>query len=631
MTARAFLIGAAWTAAQSALGPYNNYVLRNSSFGGNLPMAPFLFLALLALVWNPIVGKRLPKARLNSSELAAVWIMSAVASVIPLRGMTAFLLPLLASTSYFKTPENDWEALLNEAIPSWSRVADPEAARKFFESADGAPIPWDAWTLPLLFWTAFILSCFLALYCLCALLRKPWVERERYSFPLARIPMELMTPRFPRLLRDKRLWWGALIPVAMHALNLLHDLNPSFPEIPTRFHLTRGITGRPWGTLNHWPAPVAMIFPSVIGIGYLLPLEISFSLWFFFWAFKAQYVLISAFSIPIRPWTAASRQSIGAMIAVAALIAWSSKDRLYAVLKGALRRREDRGGPELLSNRWAAGGYLAGIAAAAALLVFAGVSPWIAAAVTLLFLLFSTVLTWMVVNGGLMVVQAPFYPSDLLILLFGSRVLDRKSLPVLALPEHTLMRGWEQLLMPHLAHAVRIAPEKGLKRGGTALAVGAGVLIAIGVSYAAMLYIGYSEGVLNLGNGGGWFARTPFNRAANLIDSPTPPASMEAGSVAVGIGATAGMLLLRYRFVGFPLHPIGYAVGASSAPYVLWSSLFAAWAVKTLAIRLSGPKTYHAWRPLFYGLILGDFASAGALSILGFATGRGYNILPVQL
>ena len=116
-----------------------------------------------------------------------------------------------------------------------------------------------------------------------------------------------------------------------------------------------------------------MIYPSVIGIGYLLPLEISFSLWFFFWAFKAQYVIISAFSIPIRPWTAASRQSIGAIIAVGCLIAWSAKDHLYRAVKGAFGFGSNKGEGELLSRRQAVGGYVGGAAGAALLLIWAGV------------------------------------------------------------------------------------------------------------------------------------------------------------------------------------------------------------------------------------------------------------------
>ena len=107
---------------------------------------------------------------------------------------------------------------------------------------------------------------------------------------------------------------------------------------------------------------------------------------------------------------------------------------------------------------------------------------------------------------------------------------------------------------------------------------------------------------------------------------------MEAGSVALGAALHGGdaSAALPVRRLSASSDRVTLS-GPSSAPYVLWSSLFAAWAVKSLAIRLGGPKTYHAWRPLFFGLILGDYAAAGLLSALGFASGRGNNILPMQL
>ena len=56
------------------------------------------------------------------------------------------------------------------------------------------------------------------------------------------------------------------------------------------------------------------------------------------------------------------------------------------------------------------------------------------------------------------------------------------------------MRAWEQLPMPHFAHGARIGPEMGLKGRHIALALAGGVLAAAAVSYAATLYLGYTEG-----------------------------------------------------------------------------------------------------------------------------------------
>ncbi len=96
----------------------------------------------------------------------------------------------------------------------------------------------------------------------------------------------------------------------------------------------------------------------------------------------------------------------------------------------------------------------------------------------------------------------------------------------------------------------------------------------------------------------------------------------------VGAAVTVAIFGLRYRFIGFMLHPIGYAVGASSAPYLLWSSLFVAWAAKSVVIRAGGPRAYHGARPAFLGLVLGDYLMAGLWTVVGIATGDGYNFLP---
>jgi hypothetical protein len=282
MTLRAFLIGITWVVLQSLVAPYSNYAVRSSSLGGNLPLASFMILSFLSLVANPIVRRVKLSAGLSSAELGSIWIMSAVASVIPLRGLVGFLLPLLAAPVYFATPENDWRALIISAIPSWAIVTDPSAARQFFERSlsDTAHIPWGAWVRPLAFWLSFGLVCFVLLYCLACLLRRPWVERERFGYPLVRLPVLLARQSESSstgVFSNRLLWVGALLPAILHTVNGLHQFIPSVPSIPTRIPLTGGLNAKPWAALDLWPAMIVMIYPAVIGVGYLLPLGLSFS------------------------------------------------------------------------------------------------------------------------------------------------------------------------------------------------------------------------------------------------------------------------------------------------------------------------------------------------------------------
>ena len=81
----------------------------------------------------------------------------------------------------------------------------------------------------------------------------------------------------------------------------------------------------------------------------------------------------------------------------------------------------------------------------------------------LIFFLVSIVMTWMVVNGGMFLVQAPFYPSDYLVITIGSRAVGGPSLAFLAIPQHALMRSWGELraLLPMVIAFPGMAGEAG--------------------------------------------------------------------------------------------------------------------------------------------------------------------------
>jgi hypothetical protein len=637
MSLRAIFIGIVWVVAQSMIAPYNNYYIRGSSLSGNhFPVASVFILTLLC--FTNAVMKRLKLGKeLSSGELATIWIMSAVAIGIPSWGLTAFLIPLLASPVYFATPENDWEALLLPHLPRWSIVWDKKAARGFYEGSlfSEVPIPWEAWIKPLLFWSAFALSCYIATYCLSSILRRQWVERERFTFPLVRVPVEMMRrPKVDALLpdffRNRLVWFGIAIPVILHTINGLNRFFPAVPRIPTRFNLYAPFIERPWVVMRWWPAVIMMIYPSVIGVSYILPLEISFSFWFFFLFFKLQYLLIIAFSIPIHPWTSASRQSMGSILVIAAFILWIAREHIGNVIKRSFspsRRIDDSKEP--LPYRGALGGFIAGLLLMAFLCYWAGVSFHIALAVMIIFFIVSIVLTWMVVNGGMFLVQAPFYPSDYLVITMGSRAVGHANLTLLGIPQHSLMRSWGELMMPHMMHGFKISDSFNLKRRDLMIMVGVAILLGMGVSYYSTLRLAYSKGALNLAYRGGWYSRTPYMIASSFIQNPKGVAWGEFYSIIIGMMATGVMLFMRYRFVWWSLHPIGYAVGASYAPYYLWSSLFLGWLIKYVVIKLGGLRHYRSFMPFFLGLIFGDYIIAAVWIIVGLITGVGYHFLPV--
>ena len=88
------------------------------------------------------------------------------------------------------------------------------------------------------------------------------------------------------------------------------------------------------------------------------------------------------------------------------------------------------------------------------------------------------------------------------------------------------------------------------------------------------------------------------------------------------------MVLLTFvknRFVWWPIHPVGMAVGLTHPIYHTWFSVFLAWLFKSAILKWGGAKLYLTLRPFFLGIVLGTFASAGMWLIIDAITGIGGN------
>ena len=170
--------------------------------------------------------------------------------------------------------------------------------------------------------------------------------------------------------------------------------------------------------------------------------------------------------------------------------------------------------------------------------------------------------------------QAPFYPSEYLEHSLGIRITGYKNLAILMVPQHALMRDWWEVPMPHIMHALRMPDLIKTDRGRFIWLVVAAIVISLGVSCYASLSLIYKEGGLNLGYGGVWTSRQPYKRIASFLLHPSSPNRAYSIGILIGGLVTWIMLFLRSTFLWWPLHPIGYALGASHSPYTIWSSFF---------------------------------------------------------
>jgi hypothetical protein len=218
------------------------------------------------------------------------------------------------------------------------------------------------WIGPVLAWTLFFTAMLGTSLCLAVLVRQRWMDQERLAFPLVRLPLALTEPGAPPL-QNWAFRFGFGLSAGLSLLNGLHLLFPPLPELPV-------LTTIP-DVMGTHPLRVSF-FPFVIGLAFLIPLEMLFSLWFFaaisVWQRKASAGAEA--TTWYAPYLDPADQLFGRYLAVAAFALWP-------ILRVGLRfrlppagrpRRTSRTSPSWSPRSWSPEA-TAGLGAAAGLLV----------------------------------------------------------------------------------------------------------------------------------------------------------------------------------------------------------------------------------------------------------------------
>lgn len=641
---RAGVFGLVCVLVLCGLTPYNDNKIGATFIAGNhFPIGALLVLLLLSAVVGPLWRKLGKPGAPSRAGMIAVWAMVTLASGIPSSGLMRYLVPHIIAPRYYASPENAWERTVLPRIPGSLWIDDDNAARWFFEGLPGGrALPWGLWLEPMLAWTVFTLGMYAMFVGLSVLIRRQWVEHERFTFPLVQLPVEMVAPAEGRrslngFYRNRLLWAAIIVVTVVRTLCGLHKFWPAIPEVPLNFDLNPLLTERPW-TYARWMR--ASIYPLVIGFSYILSGEVCLSLWLFFIFYKLQCVLGGALGLNMPGVTAgygsylfATHEEVGAAVALVLWCAYVARGHAANVWHGLIRGGSMRDRDEPLSYRMAVAVFAAGLLTMFGWLVQVGVSPVVAALDLALALTAFVALTWMVNQAGLLFLQPTFAGSEVLVNLFGSRLFTLRSLLMTSLTEHIYFMDLREFLLPSLLNTHRITDDVSLNRRSMLL-WGCGAIVAsLLVSSWAAIRLPY------LGGGGvSMTANTwtyvhapqiPFRWVAGLSSLPHAASqSMVLHFLGGGVGIL-GMLLLRTRATWFALHPVGFIIASGYPMSCLWFSIFLGWLFKVVITRYSGLEGYRKLRPLFMGLVLGDCLNGAAWIVVGLFTRVGYPILPL--
>jgi len=278
---------------------------------------------------------------------------------------------------------------------------------------------------------------------------------------------------------------------------------------------------------------------------------------------------------------------------------------------------------EPLPYRAAALGLLVSGSAVCAWWVAAGMEPWVAVVALIIFTFIAVALTRFVSEGGMLFIQAPFRPTDIISLFAGGKVLPPRSLTALVFVERIFIFDLRAFLLPSLLDAYKISDAEAIPRRPLLAVMSLGILLAIPVSYWSMLTTVYQgpHAARSM-----WFLYwSPWQVGTELaarLQNPRPPSL--GAALLVGVGGVVALICgaMRRRYLWWPFHPIGFAMGPSWPMIQMWFSILLGWMAKSLIVRYTGGKGLLRARPFFLGMVLGEFLAAGLWMVIDTAMGR---------
>ena len=568
----------------------------------------------------------------SSGDLLVIYCMALVAAMVSSHGVVQKLVPLLVIPKYYADSTNNWQQLYNVHVPAALVPYDPLDPGKQAVAEDyyhklplGASVPWQAWATPLLAWGLLIGLMLFAFLCLAAILRKQWVDNEKLAFPLAQLPLEIAGDTdHPAFFHNKLMWMGVAIPVCVFGLKALHLVQPTVPDITVQWNLRDYVTALPWQ-----PAAAGITFIlsfAAIGFFFLLPTDILFSIWFFFLLSRVEIAMGTAYNIDLPGMPQfpcpllVGYQTIGAYLVLTAYFIWSARAHLRTVWRAALGREAANDENELLPYRVAVWGLIGSIVGAALWLWWAGMSPWL----TVLELgvgifVIGIVMARSTAEAGMLMTETTFRPINIYQMFAPMHTLGPTNLTMLVFLDSLFLRDQRGLLLCGFLDSARIADGTRVRRRSFAGALALGVITALIVAVFLNVTLPYHLGAVRMdswmeqGNSRGTFGDT----TAFAVNPPVVSgASWQMPAFfSVGVVMTIFLTVMRSLFFWWPLHPLGYALSGSWSTMQFWFPCMLAWALKSLCLRYGGMTQYIRVRPLFLGLVLGEFGMA-VLSVI---------------
>jgi len=574
-----------------------------------------VFSLFLLTLLNLLLRKLLPKIALSQSELSVVYIMLCLASTIAGHGFMQVLIPIISHPFWFATTENEWRELFLNYIPRWFAVTDKNVLEAYYEGESSFYTIENlrGWFQPILVWSTFIFVMVSVMLSINAVLRKQWTENEKLAYPVIQLPLQISNSP-TKFFRNKLMWIGFAIVAFFDIINGLHYFYPSIPNIPIKRHdMGHFFTDRPWNAIGWFPIS---FYPFAIGLGFFIPLDLSFSCWFFYLFWKGEHILGSALglrSLPGFPYP--DEQSWGAYMGLILFALFLSRKYLLKIFLSVfgLKEKVDES-KEPMGYRTSLIIIVAGMAFLTIFCHRAGMSIFIAIIFFVIYFALSAAITRMRSELGSPVHDIHWIGSDeVLARFYGTRSLGTQNLTVFSFLRF-FNRAQYSHTMPQQLEGFKIAERMNVSSRKLLWAMIIANFVAPFVTFWAYLHIMYQRGTTQ-----SFFGAEAFNRLQRWLTYPVETDLPALSFMAIGLFFSLFLFLMRIKFLWWPFHPAGYAVSGSWSMNNVWFCLLLSWVAKGTILRFGGLKAHRKATPFFLGLILGEFTIGSIWTIIGIA------------
>ncbi len=578
------------------------------------------------------------KINLTRQEYAAIYSMILVSTVFAATWTFTIYGQVIETIGH---PE--WQEMGLKYMPGIFGPIDPDLIYPAFQG--GAEVPWSAWLIPMFYWISLsLMICFSGLFLSC-ILRRQYVDVETLPFPIA-TPIISLTEResFWRLPNRKYILIGMLI-CFLWPYNLASLLNAIYP--PLNIQLTGSLDLGPvlWSVLPMAVLSISWSNLAVLAFGLLVPTDILLTTvvlhFVFLWIVPpievamgtliapAEYAIADPMNVFGRLADSAYKGPIhfldilkyGGMLGLGIIPLIYQWRHIWKSIRAIVYPDPEIENDEPLLYRWAWIGFVLTTVVCIVLMYVAG-TPWHVGVIFMaLFSLLNLGFTRLRGESGGWAGNADEMISPMQATIY--QVGGFESNPGSTACYSSLMLAGTYTWWGHLIalpppitsmEAFKIGSATKTKSRDLFVSISIAVIISILVGFPFALWGIYRYGI----NGswvfsridGAWIGDMGFNQNLKLafftggapINWTYPPDWIQA---AIGVALVGVFTLLRTRYIGFPLNPIGIPLAGfvlSFAYAFLW---LLALIIKYVTLKVGGTKLYQEKLiPVAVGLIV---------------------------